>query len=77
MYAPILSDHADFAQLMARRDMPVLAQVAVRWAYYITLWSLRYSTRKQLQKLSPRQLDDIGLTPREAMIEYSKPFWRP
>ncbi|WP_120501315.1 DUF1127 domain-containing protein [Roseovarius sp. EL26] len=77
MHASILTDHADLAQLTARRDMPVLAQVAVRAAYLITLWSLRHNTRKQLQWLNPKQLEDIGISHRDALIECSKPFWRP
>ena len=35
----------------------------------------RYSTRRQLGKLSDSQLADIGLTREQADREISKPFW--
>ena len=38
-------------------------------------WRLRSETRRALARLSPHELDDIGLTPDVASREARKPFW--
>jgi uncharacterized protein YjiS (DUF1127 family) len=42
----------------------------------LRLWRSRYRARRELVKLSPRDLRDIGLTPAQAGFEADKPFWR-
>ncbi|MEM8840875.1 MAG: DUF1127 domain-containing protein [Pseudomonadota bacterium] len=42
----------------------------------ITLWKHRAESRAELAELSTTQLRDIGVTPEQAEIEASKPFWR-
>ena len=37
---------------------------------------LRYRTRKQLARLSPERLRDVGITPEQAKREAAKPFWK-
>ena len=71
------SDHAVLAQLSARTTLPPVSRWAVQFAYLSYLWSQRRRTRAQLRALDPARLQDIGLTPDEARLEYSKWFWRP
>ncbi len=40
------------------------------------LWHQRWQQRRQLAELDAHLLRDIGVTPREAFREVSKPFWR-
>ncbi len=40
------------------------------------LWHQRWQQRRQLAELDAHLLRDIGVTPREAFREASKPFWR-
>jgi len=40
------------------------------------IWEERKQSRRALESLSPRMLDDIGLTPEQAWIEARKPFWK-
>lgn len=40
------------------------------------LWAERQATRRALERLDTRLLDDIGLTAREARAESGKPFWQ-
>ncbi len=42
----------------------------------IRLWHRRSRERQQLARLDARMLRDIGITPYDADIECSKPFWR-
>jgi len=41
----------------------------------LNLWERNTHTRKQLKTLSPQQLDDIGLTKKQAIKESRRPFW--
>lgn len=41
----------------------------------LTLYLRRYQTRHQLSKLTPEQLQDVGITPEQAAEEIDKPFW--
>ncbi len=42
----------------------------------LSLYIRRYQTRKQLEKLSPEQLRDVGLSAEQVIEESQKPFWR-
>lgn len=42
----------------------------------IAFYSQRERTRSQLSRLSPEQLEDIGLTHQQAEKELKKPFWK-
>lgn len=42
----------------------------------LALWQVRARERHHLLELDERLLKDIGISPSEAMIEASKPFWR-
>lgn len=39
-------------------------------------WLDRYAQRRQLARLDPRMLKDIGVSQAEAVAEARKPFWR-
>ena len=39
-------------------------------------WAARSQGRKDLARLSPRMLSDIGLEPFQAQAEINKPFWK-
>ena len=57
-------------------NLPLIAQVAVSFAYLVVIWSERHKTRKQLRKLSPQLLRDVGITQTMSVEEARKPFWR-
>lgn len=40
-------------------------------AYYT-----KYRTRRQLASLTDKQLNDVGITRKQAVIESRKPFWK-
>lgn len=42
----------------------------------LALWLGRRRQRLALQELDARLLEDVGLTPRQAVQEAAKPFWR-
>lgn len=39
-------------------------------------WEHNYQTRKELAKMGPHLLDDIGLTKIDVEQELKKPFWK-
>ena len=43
----------------------------------LAVWAMRRRTRRTLSELDDRQLADVGLTRRQALLESAKPFWRP
>jgi uncharacterized protein YjiS (DUF1127 family) len=52
----------------------------VQWGRLSALpavWAMRRRTRRTLGELDDRQLADVGLTRRQALLEGAKPFWRP
>jgi uncharacterized protein YjiS (DUF1127 family) len=50
---------------------------SIAWvAATLRRWHQRSEQRRQLAGLSIQQLDDIGITEAERMVETSKPFWR-
>ena len=61
------------AMLMTSRDIgPLVVRVAERLAE----WQRRRAGRRELMRLSERDLKDIGLDRAAAEEEYRKPFWR-
>ena len=42
----------------------------------LKLWRSRARQRKHLARLTPQQLDDIGISISEAITEAAKPMWR-
>lgn len=67
------------AQIAALNDyasLPLVADIAVRFAVVVTKWDRLRKTRKQLRTLEPHLLRDIGLDAMTADAEASKPFWQ-
>lgn len=48
-----------------------------RLSALLAVWAMRRRTRRTLSELDDRQLADVGLTRRQALLEAAKPFWRP
>ncbi len=64
------------AGLSERAGRDGLAAAIRRSAQTLQAWARRAEERRQLLDLDPRLLDDIGLTPAEALAEARKPFWK-
>lgn len=41
------------------------------------LWRHRIAVRRELLRVSPRDLLDAGISPSQAAFEAKQPFWRP
>lgn len=61
---------------LASRPLPPLSRMLVAVAVLVATWEMRALTRKQLCKMEPHRLDDIGLDRTHAEIEATTPFWR-
>ena len=48
-----------------------------RLSAWLNVLAMRRRTRRALSELDDRQLADVGLTRRQALLESAKPFWRP
>ncbi|MEM9638270.1 MAG: DUF1127 domain-containing protein [Pseudomonadota bacterium] len=64
------------AYLNEAKEMPALAIYAIEFAVCVSKWATRRRTRRALKQLTVWQLEDVGLTPRQAHDEASKVFWR-
>lgn len=60
--------HAGFVRSLAQLPRALLER--------LLLWQQRASERTHLERLSARDLKDIGLTRAETRREFEKPFWR-
>ena len=67
---------AHIALLNQQAQLPVLANVAVRFAVAVTKWDMRRKTRRALKRLDGHLLVDIGVDQSAADAEGSKPFWQ-
>lgn len=67
---------AQLALLNSQAELPTLARVAVTVAVIATKWDMNWRTRKALGRLDPYELEDIGLSPREARSEANKRFYQ-
>lgn len=64
------------AYLTQTRSMPMVSVAALEFAVCVSKWATRRRTRAALKQLTVWQLDDVGLTPRQARFEASKVFWQ-
>ncbi len=62
--------------LANRTDLPVLSQMAIRFAVAVAKWGDRYKSRRILGTMTPELLEDIGITAHDAYRESRKSFWR-
>lgn len=56
--------------------LPPVSRLLVAAALMLAQWEDRRRTRLALNRLTERQLRDIGLTAHTAVSESAKPFWR-
>lgn len=42
----------------------------------LVMWEKRLKDRDNLSRMKYGQLEDMGMSPKDALIEYEKPFWR-
>ena len=68
---------AHLTALSTQRNLPALAGLALKFAVLVTVWDLRHRSRRDLRKLPPHLLRDIGHDAFSAAKEVSKPFWQP
>jgi len=52
------------------------AQALASLGQTVHTWRIRARTRRALGQLSPRLLQDVGISPGDARREASRPFWR-
>jgi len=62
--------------LTAHRPLPPFARIAFNVTLVILAWEERRVGRRNLGKLDPHLLQDIGLSMQDAETEATKPFWR-
>jgi uncharacterized protein YjiS (DUF1127 family) len=62
-------------ELSNRGHLPVVSQWAIRLANTVVTWDDRYKSRRKLGTMPNDLLDDMGITPRQALLEARKPFW--
>ena len=63
-------------RMTASPQLPLVAQIAVRFAGAVTAWDARARSRKALAKLDDRLLCDIGVSAKDARTEAARMFWR-
>ncbi len=56
--------------------LPNIMEVLARSAAIVRSWRDRARQRDQLQRLTDRDLRDIGISRLDAVAESRKPFWR-
>ncbi len=67
--------HGDSSQTKPTAIGAGLSNIA-RVAQIIGQWNERSKQRRQLSDLTPRELQDIGISKYEVAVETAKPFWR-
>ncbi|NRB02973.1 MAG: DUF1127 domain-containing protein [Rhodobacteraceae bacterium] len=67
------TNHITF--LAGHRRLPALSALAVAFAVTVAKWHQNRNTRLALRDLSDHQLEDVGLTRREALDESRRVFW--
>ncbi len=74
----VRSPHIALAESFCSRiQIPTAAMAALKVAQTLTVWSERTRSREALRDMDKDRLNDIGLTPEQARLESTKPFWRP
>ena len=61
---------------LQNRPLTPAASFALYAAVVLVTWAERRRTRTSLKHLDNHLLKDIGLTPKEALIESQRPFWQ-
>lgn len=63
-------------KLANRGQLPLISLCAIQFANTVVTWCDRYKSRRVLGTMTYGQLNDIGVTPKQALHETAKPFWR-
>jgi len=71
-----LQAHHRAARAEAQWERPA-AGILGRILRTLRIWRLRSVTRRELLELDERLLADVGIKRADALMEASKPFWRP
>lgn len=66
----------DLSALSTRANLALTARVAVKVAVVLMTWDEAYRTRQTLRHLTRDQLRDVGISPRDALLESRRSFWR-
>ncbi len=56
--------------------LPPLAGMLFSLTLLVLRWETLRRTRKDLSRLAPHMLKDIGMDRAQALMECAKPFWR-
>ncbi len=72
----MLASLTPITTLTAHRPLPPFARIAFNVTLVILAWEERRVSRRNLGKLDPHLLHDIGMTMQDAEAEVAKPFWR-
>ncbi len=67
---------ATISRLAPVTPLPPLSRLAFAIAQAVFTWEIRRQARRDLARLDPHLLNDIGLTSRMVDCECNKPFWR-
>lgn len=70
-----LSQVEILSEVAARKRLPLVSELLIKWAVSLSLWSHNYKSRKALANLTVEQLRDIGVSPKELDFEVRKNFW--
>ncbi|MDO9638714.1 MAG: DUF1127 domain-containing protein [Pseudotabrizicola sp.] len=57
-------------------SLPPLSRLVLAAAVRVVMWETRQRTRKDLRRLSPHLLRDVGIDPMTAQAESSRRFWQ-
>ena len=74
-----LKDRLAAARLRRARHTNGIASpptVVARLWCEVKAWHRRNREREELARMTRRELQDLGITPGEALKELAKPFWR-
>ena len=57
-------------------SLPPLSRLVLAAAVRVVTWEARQRTRKDLRRLPPHLLRDVGIDPMTAQAESSRRFWQ-
>lgn len=61
---------------LTSQPLPPLSRLALGLVLTLVTWDLRRRTRRDLSRLTPHLLHDVGIDGQSAAMETQKPFWR-
>lgn len=64
------------ARSLSAHPLPPLSRLVLGFAMTFVTWQLRQRMRRDMGRLPPHLLSDVGIDPWTAETEADKPFWR-